>query len=248
MSQLVLSIFPGIDLLGMAFEEEGFVVVRGPDPLWGGDIKRFFPPQGKFDGVIGGPPCQAHSSYAALNRARGNKVAEDLVPEFLRCLREARPAWWLMENMRGIGTVEVAGYRVERHSLDARWLGMEQRRPRVFQFGTRSGRRLDFGPDLAALENFSREGACLASEGATGVVGHKKMRASGKVVATYVKRRDLGRFCALQGLPADFTAAMPFTEAAKYRVVGNGVPLPMGRAVAKAVKRALNLDDRSEAA
>lgn len=36
--QLVLSLFPGIGLLDMAFEEEGFCVVRGPDLLWGGDV------------------------------------------------------------------------------------------------------------------------------------------------------------------------------------------------------------------
>ena len=37
---LVLSLFPGIGLLDMAFEEEGFTVVRGPDLLWGGDATR----------------------------------------------------------------------------------------------------------------------------------------------------------------------------------------------------------------
>jgi site-specific DNA-cytosine methylase len=46
--QLVLSLFPGIGLLDRAFEEEGFCVVRGPDLLWGGDIKTFHPPAGKF--------------------------------------------------------------------------------------------------------------------------------------------------------------------------------------------------------
>ena len=30
----------------MAFELEGFTIVRGPDLLWGGDIRRFFPPAG----------------------------------------------------------------------------------------------------------------------------------------------------------------------------------------------------------
>jgi len=30
---LVLSLFPGIGLLDMAFEQEGFCVVRGPDML-----------------------------------------------------------------------------------------------------------------------------------------------------------------------------------------------------------------------
>ena len=46
---LVLSLFPGIGLLDMAFEEEGFCVVRGPDLLWGGDVRSFRPPAGKFD-------------------------------------------------------------------------------------------------------------------------------------------------------------------------------------------------------
>jgi DNA (cytosine-5)-methyltransferase 1 len=55
---LVLSLFPGLDGLGLAFELEGFTVVRGPDVLWGGDIRRFSPPAGRFEGIIGGPPCQ----------------------------------------------------------------------------------------------------------------------------------------------------------------------------------------------
>ena len=37
---LVLSIFPGLDLLGMAFEREGFCVVAGPDVCWGRDVLR----------------------------------------------------------------------------------------------------------------------------------------------------------------------------------------------------------------
>jgi DNA (cytosine-5)-methyltransferase 1 len=45
-----------------------------------------------------------------------------------------------------------------------------------------------------------------------------------------------------QGLPADFLSSAPFTSAGKIAAVGNGVPLPMGRAVAKAVKRALGIE------
>ncbi len=44
--------------------------------------------------------------------------------------------------------------------------------------------------------------------------------------------------CRKQGLPADFDLP-PFLVTAKVKAVGNGVPLPMGRAIAKAVKRAL---------
>src|SRR5207249_4487267 len=43
----------------------------------------------------------------------------------------------------------------------------------------------------------------------------------------------------LQGLPPDFFDHSPLTIEGKHHVIGNGVPLPMGRAVAKAVKAAL---------
>ena len=36
---LVLSIFPGIDLLGRPFEGMGSCVVRGPDLAWGGELR-----------------------------------------------------------------------------------------------------------------------------------------------------------------------------------------------------------------
>jgi hypothetical protein len=51
---LVLSLFPGIGLLDMAFEEEGFCVVRGPDPLWGGDVRLFHAPAGRSTGSSAG--------------------------------------------------------------------------------------------------------------------------------------------------------------------------------------------------
>lgn len=73
---LVLSLFPGIGLLDMAFEEAGFCVVRGPDLLWGGDIRRFHPPAGRFDGVIGGPPCQAFSRLRHLLEHNGRNIPD----------------------------------------------------------------------------------------------------------------------------------------------------------------------------
>lgn len=45
---LVLSMFPGADLFGMAFEAEGFCVVAGPDVIFGRDIRNFHPPAGRF--------------------------------------------------------------------------------------------------------------------------------------------------------------------------------------------------------
>ncbi|MDE4913992.1 hypothetical protein PQI07_25310 [Methylobacterium sp. 092160098-2] len=70
-ADLVLSLFPGIGLLDLAFEEAGFCMVRGPDQLWGGDVRRFHPPRGRFDGIVGGPPCQAFSRMRHIVEANG---------------------------------------------------------------------------------------------------------------------------------------------------------------------------------
>lgn len=232
MSGLVLSLFPGIGLLDRAFEEEGFCVVRGPDPLWGGDIHRFHPPAGKFDGVIGGPPCQAHSTLAALNRSLGNKVKPDLIPEFKRVVGEAQPSWWLAENVPGVPDIALPGYVTTARVLDNRWLGEEQSRRRRWQFGTRTGAALRLS--MVALEAVGWEYACLAGEGETGRATWARGVGVGRST-----RRPWSRFCELQGLPPTFLADSPLTIAGKYQAVGNGVPLPMGRAIAKAVKAAL---------
>jgi DNA (cytosine-5)-methyltransferase 1 len=95
MPQLVLSLFPGIDLLGRAFEEvwvDGICVVRGPDVIFGGDIRGWHVPAGKFDGVIGGPPCQAFSELVKLVKHNGHSPKfGNLIPEFCRCIEEGHP-------------------------------------------------------------------------------------------------------------------------------------------------------------
>jgi DNA (cytosine-5)-methyltransferase 1 len=228
---LILSIFPGLDLLGRAFEEEWpeACIVRGPDLLWGGDIKRFHPPAGKFDGVIGGPPCQ----FASIGNRGPNRIitAENLTPELERCVAAAEPEWFLMENVPPAPLPEVAGYIVKDILLQNRWLGQAQQRQRRFSFGTHDGRELHV--QLAALESIEREYAVLATE-------HKGQTHPGaKGRKRYLKGRPLSRRCELQGLPADFADRLPFTDKWRGIVIGNGVPLAMGRAIANAVKRAL---------
>ncbi len=44
--------------------------------------------------------------------------------------------------------------------------------------------------------------------------------------------------CEAMGLPRDFTKEMPFTMHGKRSVIGNAVTMPMGRAIAQAVRRA----------
>jgi DNA (cytosine-5)-methyltransferase 1 len=52
-------------------------------------------------------------------------------------------------------------------------------------------------------------------------------------------KTDIADACEAQGLPRDFTDHMPFTMHGKRSVIGNGVPMAMGRAVADAVLRAV---------
>jgi len=241
MSGLVLSLFPGIGLLDMTFEEEGFCVVRGPDLLWGGDIKKFHPPAGVFDGVIGGPPCKWWSSAANIAKARGQTVQPDIIPEFERCVGEAAPAWFVMENISNAPLPAVPGYQIHAQLVDANAVGADQRRVRRFSFGTRDGRMLQIIP--LALVAEPRHGTVTTRN-----LKWDKLR---KRPRSTNSLRTWGIACEAQGLPVDFLSATPFTAKGKWEMLGNGIPLPMGRAVAKAVKRAIEHgsgDSREDAA
>lgn len=243
---LVLSLFPGIGLLDSQFEDEGFCVVRGPDALWGGDVRRFHPPPGVFAGVIGGPPCQDFSSLSGINRALGRAPKYgNLVPEFERCVAEAGPAWWLMENVERAPLPAVPGYHVQAFVLDNRWLGEEQARRRRFSFGTRDGRRLVIN-DLVLFENPNHEPAVISGSGYQTMAGRGcASRPETIEKRKAASRRPVWRLAELQGLPRDFLADAPFTDQGKRKVIANGVPLAMGRAIARAVRSAL--DDRQVA-
>lgn len=231
---LVLSLFPGIGLLDRAFEEEGFCIVRGPDLLWGGDVRSFHPPAGRFDGVIGGPPCQAFSRLRYMNPRAGQKHG-NLIPEYERVVGEAAPAWFVMENVSDAPVPHVAGYRVDTVPVRDVWVGGATSRLRSFSFGTPEGVCLVV--EQLALHSPDPEPAATASGGIKpGIPGNRAIRGrymGWKTREAFEKmRRD-------QGLPDDFLEDAPFTITGLCRVVGNGVPLPMGRAVARAVKRAL---------
>jgi DNA (cytosine-5)-methyltransferase 1 len=248
----VLSLFPGIGLLDMAFEEEGFCVVRGPDLLWGGDVHRFKAPAGKFAGVVGGPPCQAFSRLRHMVEANGFQTAPNLIPEYERVVGEAQPEWFLMENVPDAPTPRVDTYVTRSEIVRDTWVGGLTERLRRFSFGTRSGVRLPI--ETLALVS-SGEGTVVAGHGlapgqrdklhAVVCDGRRvpvKVGGSGKPKATAEPGvLSLAEMCRLQGLPVDFADTLPFTTHGKRKVIGNGVPLAMGRAVARAVKRAVGL-------
>lgn len=215
---LVLSIFPGIDMLGRGFEAEGFYVVRGPDMIWGGDIRSFHVPK-SFNGVIGGPPCQDFSN-ARRTAPTGEGLA--MLNEFKRIVGEAQPDWWLLENVERVPDVAINGYTTQRFDLNARECGMIQHRRRHFQFGSPISQPLIVIPQRTSPATQSRiEPTCMATEGSR------------------AERRTWADFCELQGLPRDFNLPGLSIEA-KYRAVGNGVPIPMARVVARAIREAVN--------
>lgn len=318
---LILSLFPGIGMLDMAFQQEwpDCCIVRGPDLIWGGDVKTFHPPAGVFDGVIGGPPCQEFSTMANMLRAKGIKPRfGNMIPEYERVVLQAQPRWFLMENVRGAPLPKPDGYGVHsfmlgNHRLVGKdGLGQEQKRDRRVSFGVLGEKAIDLRQyiDYAALElpsvaatvwsqgiGNSPEAKGRVQAGMCVVAGHGptpgqrvKTRAlladgrdgsklpphkiqavladsrqvpvlmggSGKVKKSAVLASDGGsgnpnhprrthntrytieEMCRLQGLPDDFCKYMPFTLEGKRSVIGNGVPLPMGRAIARAIRRALD--------
>lgn len=292
MRDLVLSLFPGIGMLDSAFESEGFCIVRGPDVLWGGDIRKFHPPAGRFDGVIGGPPCQSHSPLANLVRARGYEPRfGNLIPEFERCVAETACQWFVMENVPQAPVPVVAGYAVHSFILNNAWLaspdgfGQEQERKRRFSFGVRGAEKapnLMRWIEVAALLLPATSNAATTGPGpntrdavrtrqkpvtamhdhpdnitdwsrrkrrvSRSVFGdgrptrreHRHPTVTSSVGADKVRRAryTFADACRLQGLPENFLKDAPFTAAGKLKAVANGVPIPMGRAIARAVKEA----------
>jgi len=237
-NNLVLSVFPGIDLLGRAFEEEGYCIVRGPDVIWGADIKEFHPPAGIFEGIISGPPCQFYSS-AAMNMRKAEK---DLLAEFERVVSEAIPEWFLMENTRRVREVNIDGYFIHNFLWNNRWCadgntGPEQNRLRRFQFGCKKELKLQI-ESVAIFQNPKIEWAVTATEISKGRPGHGPY--SGRH-----KRRSVEKILELMGLLGDFFGdESPFTMSGKGLLLGNAVPMPMGRSIARAIRKCFTIGEK----
>ncbi len=229
MTELTLSVFPVLGLLDQAFEEAGYCVVRGPDLIWGGDIHRFHPVADRFDGVIGGPPCQAHSSLTDF-RPTMNKYG-NMVPEFERVVRESCAAWFLMEQVVGAPVPHVDGYDSQDVLVRDAVVGGLTNRLRRFTFGSRHVTPR-FYVDGLALHEPEPEHAVIG--------GHGPKR--GTKVRGFTGRNWKDGAIA-QGLSPEWIATMesecPLTAQGLKDAIGNGVPLAMGRAVVSAVSRCI---------
>lgn len=105
---------------------------------------------GGVDVVIGGPPCQG---FSAIGRRRADDPRNQLVFEFSRIVRELRPSYFVLENVRGllfpgnisivdafVAEMEAAGYVFARElrALNAVDFGVPQNRQRAFLIGYRT--------------------------------------------------------------------------------------------------------------
>ncbi len=208
--QLVLSIFTGIGLLDKAFKETGFCVVSSGDLITGQDVRDFTGVKNKFDGLIGGSPCQDFSK-ANRNRPELNEsYGLEMLNEFKRVVLECNPNWALLENVSGVPTLEIEGYKHQRIDINQSWYE-DVNRLRHIQFYYKepiTPLQIERG-----VTNRDRNltGCALASDG-----------------------RSFNELKKLQGLSDDFDLPS-FNVMGKKRAVGNGVPLSIGRTLAKAV-------------
>lgn len=224
---LVLSLFPGLGLLDRAFEMEGFQIVRGPDLLWGGDVRSFHGRPGCFDGVIGGPPCQKHSAAARMS----GTTQEDLIHEFVRIVNEAAPSFVAMENVvHARNHPEIPAEW--NYSVIRDWdCGGHTNRTRAFwtwpMMLMEPGGRAAGDPSYSVMSTTWKRGRSEKSY-------HQDK---------YFLPGDLPieEYARLQGFEeiGKTLSALRCSRAFAVHMLGNGVPLAMGRFVARNVRLAL---------
>lgn len=179
-----VSIFSGVEAATLAWEPVAFSEIepfpcavlaeRWPDVPNLGDITKIDWKEeidGAIDLVVGGSPCQ---SFSVAGKREGLKGASGLMFEYIRCVQELRPRWFLWENVPGALTSEDGGafgqllremdelgYSLAWRVLDAQFFGVAQRRRRLFlvgHLGAESPAEVLFEPDcLSGYPQSSRE-------------------------------------------------------------------------------------------
>ena len=103
--------------------------------------------KGKVDMVVGGPPCQP---FSIGGLRKGQTDERDMIPEFIRCLKEVQPQAFLMENVPGLtfkkarpyfdavlAQLAQCGYRLNWALLNSADYGIPQKRKRLIVIGSR---------------------------------------------------------------------------------------------------------------
>ena len=219
MSELVLSLFPGVGLLDRAFAIAGFCVVQAQDKITGGDVRDFRGVEFAFEGIVAGPPCQGFS-WANSKRKKADhhsvQHSREMLQHTCRIIVECRPEWFLIENVPLVPDVRIADYTVQRIPITHLECGGVQLRSRHIQFGSRTG-------DIIRP---IRVNDCTRNR--------KKGRPAKAVTTKTEEWKDYADVCRRQDLEQPIKLK-GWSKSAKVMAVANGVPLRMGRALAAAV-------------
>lgn len=220
MTELVLSLFPGVGLLDRAFAAAGFCVVQAQDKITGGDIRDFAGVRGRLDGIVAGPPCQGFSVLLNKKRLDPNHPSvinsRQMLQHTCRVITVCRPKWFLIENVPCVPDVRIDGYSIQRIPITDLECGGVQLRSRHIQFGSLNG-------DIIRP---IRVNDCTRTR--------RKGRKPKSVTTKTDKSTDYPDICRRQGLdePIELEG---WYRTAKFKAVGNGVPLRMGKILAEAV-------------
>jgi DNA (cytosine-5)-methyltransferase 1 len=195
---------------------------------------------GELDLLDGSPPCTPFSTVG--KRQRGWRVevehagkrqrVDDLFLEFARLVDGVRPRALVAENVTGLahgtargyfrmvlGALRSCGYRVAARVLDAQWLGVPQRRQRVFVVGVRDDLGVEPPFPVPLGYRYSVRGALPG------------LRLGGR------ERFSIPELLRIGGFPDDFVLRGTYSD--QWAQIGNSVPPPVARAVGDALHRVL---------
>lgn len=174
----IIDLFSGVGGLGLGFEQAGFKNICSIDN-WHDAIKTHnfnrkeingyvedigsfknehltsLLSKHKIDGVLGGPPCQGFSSARLSDTTEENqklnKLRNKLVFEFIDVVKKVDPFFFVMENVRGmlsinkgeflrdiVGSFARMGFRVNFELIDLSEYQIPQSRKRLFIVGMKN--------------------------------------------------------------------------------------------------------------
>lgn len=205
--------------------------------------------------VIGGPPCQPFSKSGFWVEGRkGIHDERNLLGEFVRVVKEAKPLGFIMENVFGLfyKTSKVAfdqlreelgdeGYTIEFKVVNAANYGVPQIRERLLVLGSRVNQKLRFpdgayrSPDFLVKyhpSNGSRSDADAAAPQAIQLFevktfGYTPWVTAGAVIGRLAKRYDKDKSLAYTGRWKKQLAEIPPGRNYLYFTAHEGHPKPL---------------------
>lgn len=180
-----VSLFSGAGGLDAGFEKAGFQIVYANEfdhdaactwrvnrPLYSqvmheGDISVLLPELGQYKGTIdvlfGGPPCQG---FSVAGKMDPNDERSELIFTFLKAVQLVRPKFFVMENVKALGTLEKwasvrnryismateLGYSVGYAVFHTAEYGVPQKRDRVIFIGVQNGSPTAFFKEMEKLK------------------------------------------------------------------------------------------------